>query len=105
MRPRNLRPCGMQQALSACRPTRCTLVALGFNGSERVSKLGPVANNGENIDSGKQSLGMCLGVFDLVGCNGPCQHVGLGHLNGAFWPLKTVAFGFKGPERGESGVL
>ena len=26
MRPRNLRPCGMQQALSSCRPgtTRCT---------------------------------------------------------------------------------
>ena len=63
-------------------PTRCTLVALGFNGSERVSKLGPVANNGENIASGSQSLWMCLGVFDIVGGNGPCQHVGLGGLYG-----------------------
>ena len=41
-------------------PTRCTLVALGFKGSERGSKLGPVANNGENISSGRQSLEMCL---------------------------------------------
>ena len=33
---------------------------------------------------------------DLVGCNGPYQHVGLGRLNGC----TAVAFGFKGPERG-----
>ena len=39
-------------------PTRCTLVALGFKGSEWGSKLGPVANNGENIASRMQSLGM-----------------------------------------------
>ena len=39
-------------------PTRCTLVALGFKGSEWASKLGPVANNGENIASERQSLGM-----------------------------------------------
>ena len=39
-------------------PTKCTPVALGFKGSERGSKLGPVANNGENIASGRQSLGM-----------------------------------------------
>ena len=34
-------------------PTRCTPVALGFKGSVRGggSKLGPVANNGENIAS------------------------------------------------------
>ena len=41
-------------------PTRCTLVALGFKGSVRGSKLGPVANNGENIASRRQSLEMCL---------------------------------------------
>ena len=64
-------------------PTRCTLVALGFKGSERGSKLGPVANNGENIASGRQSLEMCLWIFDLMGGNGPCQHVGLGSRNGA----------------------
>ena len=39
-------------------PTRCTSVALGFKGSEWGSKLGPVANNGENIVSGRESLGM-----------------------------------------------
>ena len=39
-------------------PTRCTPVALGFKGSEWGSKLGPVANNSENIASGRQSLGM-----------------------------------------------
>ena len=39
-------------------PTRCSSVAIGFKGSERESKLGPVANNGENIASGRQSLGM-----------------------------------------------
>ena len=39
-------------------PTRCTPVALGFKGSEWGSKLGPVANNGENIASGRESLGM-----------------------------------------------
>ena len=39
-------------------PTRCTPVALGFKGSEWGSKLGHVANNGENIASGRESLGM-----------------------------------------------
>ena len=38
--------------------TRCSPVALGFKGSERGSKLRPVANNGENIARGRQSLGM-----------------------------------------------
>ena len=32
-------------------------VALGFKGSDRGSKLGPVANNGENIASGKAKFG------------------------------------------------
>ena len=56
MRPRSLRPCGVQQALSACRPGTPERGLLGvphfdfaFKGSERSSKLGPVANNGENI--------------------------------------------------------
>ena len=39
---------------------RCTLVAFGFKGPERGSKWGPVVNNGENIASGRQSLGMRL---------------------------------------------
>ena len=39
-------------------PTKCIPVALGFKRSERESKLGPVANNGENIASGRQSLVM-----------------------------------------------
>ena len=43
-------------------PTRCTPVALGFKGSERGqkgwSKLGPTAKSGQNIASGRQSLGM-----------------------------------------------
>ena len=38
--------------------TKCTPVALGFKGSERGSNLGPVDNNGENIASGRQRLGM-----------------------------------------------
>ena len=37
---------------------RCTPVAFGFKGPERGSKCGPVVNNGENIASGRQSLGM-----------------------------------------------
>ena len=36
--------------------TKCIPVALGFKGSERGSNLGPVANNGKNIASGRQSL-------------------------------------------------
>ena len=39
-------------------PIRCTPVAFGFKGPERGSKWGPVVNNGENIASGRQSLGM-----------------------------------------------
>ena len=36
-------------------PTRCTRVALSYKGSEADSKLGAIANNGENIASGGQS--------------------------------------------------
>ena len=39
-------------------PTKCNQVAFGVEGSERGSKLGPVANDGENIASRRQSLGM-----------------------------------------------
>ena len=45
---------------------------------------------------GEKVWGCGLGIFDLVGCNGPYQHVGLGRLNGC----TAVAFGFKGQERG-----
>ena len=50
-------------------PTRCTPVALGFKRSEWGSKWGPVANNGENIASGRESLGMrpLRPVYGLLG--------------------------------------
>ena len=43
--------------------------------------------------------GRGLGTCIPVGCNGPCQHVGLERLNG---PTKCtpVALGSKGSERG-----
>ena len=65
-------------------PTRCTPVALGFKGSEWGSKLGPVANNGENIVSGRESLGCGLGIFDLAGGNRPPEYVGNGRLSMAY---------------------
>ena len=39
-------------------PTRCTPVALSYNGSEGGSEFGPVVNNGKNIANGRQSMGM-----------------------------------------------
>ena len=48
-------------------PTRFTPVVLSFKGSKGVSKLGPVANNGKNIASGRQSLGMLPGNFRPCG--------------------------------------
>ena len=55
----------MQRALSACRLGTPEWGLLGvlsllwvFMGSGSGSKLGPVANNDENIASGRQSLGM-----------------------------------------------
>ena len=65
-------------------PTRCTPVALGFKGSEWSSKLGPVANNGENIASGRESLGMRLGIFHLAGGNRPPEYVDNGRLSMAY---------------------
>ena len=52
---------------------------------------------------GEKVWGCGLGVFDLVRCNGPCQHVGLGRRMG---PTRCtpVAFGFKGSERVGRGV-
>ena len=51
-------PLSMSAMETCLSHTRCTSVALGFKGSEWGSKLGPVANNSENIASGRQSLGM-----------------------------------------------
>ena len=65
-------------------PTRCTPVALGFKGSEWGSKLDPVANNSENIASGRQSLGMRPRKLRPCVSNGPCQHAGLGGLYAAY---------------------
>ena len=65
-------------------PTRCTPVALGFKGSKRGSKLGPVANIDENIASGRQSLGMRPRNLRPCGGNGPCQHAGLEGLYGTY---------------------
>ena len=39
-------------------PTRCAPVAFGFKGSERGSKFGIVASDGEHITSGRQSFRM-----------------------------------------------
>ena len=62
--PLNLRPYGMQRAVSACRLGRPVWGILGvpplllvLRGQKGV-KWGPVVNNGENIASGRQSLGM-----------------------------------------------
>ena len=33
---------------------------------------------------GEKVWGCGLGIFDLVECNGPCQHVRLGHVYGAY---------------------
>ena len=66
-------------------PTRCFHVALGFKGSERGSKLRPVANNGENIARGRQSLGMLSrGTFDAAEGNGPREYVGKESLSMAY---------------------
>ena len=49
---------------------------------------------------GEKVWGCGLGVFDLVGCNGPCQHVGLGRPSGAYY-VYTRCFGFYGVRKGE----
>ena len=63
-------------------PTRCCPVALGFKGSEWGSKSRCQDSEMQYLD--EKVWGCGLGIFDLVGCNGPCQHVGLGCRNRAF---------------------
>ena len=70
-------------AMDACLwPTMCTPVALGFKGSEWGSKLGCQDSEIQYLD--KKVWGCGLESFDLLGCNGHCQHVGLGRRNGAY---------------------
>ena len=70
-------------AMEACLcPTRCTPVALGFKGSESGSELG--CQDSEMQYLGEKVWGCSFGTFDLVGCNGPYQHVDLGRRNGAY---------------------
>ena len=70
-------------AMEACLwPTRCTLVALGFKGSEWGSKLG--CQDSEMQYLGEKVWGCSLGIFDLVGGHWPCQHAVLGGLYGAY---------------------
>ena len=45
-------------------------------GSEKGSKLGCLDSDMQYV--GEKVLGCGLGVFNLVKCNGPCQHIGLG---------------------------
>ena len=49
-------PVSMQAWEPCMGPIRCIPVALSYKGSEGGSKLGPVANNGKNVVSGRQSL-------------------------------------------------
>ena len=51
-------PVSMQACEPCMGPTRCTPDTLSYKGSVGGSKLGLVANNGKNIASGRQSLGM-----------------------------------------------
>ena len=62
------------------RPVYGLLLALGYKGSEWGSKLGCL--DMQYVD--EKVWGCGLGVFDLVGCNGPCQHVCLGPPNRAY---------------------
>ena len=67
--------------------------------------MGPVANNGKNIASGRHVfLGCCLGIFDLAGGNGPLEYVGNGGLSMAY-KVYPVALGFKGSEWGSKLLL
>ena len=64
-------------------PARCTAVAFGFKGPETESKWGSVVNNGENIASEGQSLGMRPRNLRPCGRQRACQHVGVEGLYGA----------------------
>ena len=65
--------------------------------SDWGSKLGCLDSEIQYV--GEKVWGCGLGVFDLVGCNGPCQHIGLGHPNVTYC-VYPLALGFKGSERG-----
>ena len=70
-------------AMEACLwPTRCSPVALSFKGSEWGSKLGCQSSEMQYL--GEKGWGCGLGIFDLAGCNGSCQHVGLERRNRAY---------------------
>ena len=99
MLPRNFRSCGRQRTplvYRQRRPVYGLLLALSYKGSEWGSKLGCLDSDIQHV--GEKVWGCGLGVFNLVGCNGPCQHVGLGRPNG---PTRCtpVALGFTGSER------
>ena len=77
---------------------RCIFVALDLKGSERGSKLGPVANNGEIIASWRQSLGMWPRNFRPCGRQRALSAWGLLSV----FPLLWVLWGQKG---GQSWVI
>ena len=80
-------------------PTECIPVAMGFKGSERGSKLGPVANNGENIARGRQSL--VMRSRNLRPC-GRQRALSAGRPLRASWSyqINPVALSYKGSEGG-----
>ena len=69
---------------------------MGYKGSEWGSKLGCLDSKMQFVC--EKVWGRGLGIFDRVGCNGPCQHVGLGRLNGPTrcTPLLCILSGQKG---------
>ena len=64
-----------------------------------VRKFGESVWGAEMQNVGEKVWGCGLGIFDLVGCNGLCQHVGLGRLVGAY-RVYPRCVDFKGLERG-----
>ena len=108
-------------------PTRCTLVALGFKGSEWGSKFGPVANNDENIACGRQNMGMRLrnlrpygrqralsekysqweakfgdAASEFSNLREATDPISMSAMEACLWPYRCipVALGFKGSEWG-----
>ena len=63
MRPLNLRPCGMQRALSSCRPgtIRCTPFPCVIRG-QRGLKRSHVANDDDNIASEMRHRSLSQGI-------------------------------------------
>ena len=60
-------PVRVQASKPYMMPSRCNSVALSYKGTEGGSKLGPVANNGKNIASGRQSWWMLPRNFRTCG--------------------------------------